>query len=63
MYRQLPFSEGNIAIFGCNRYLVPFIGGIATPVCALARNDSKNVQTTIYRTKRGDMYAARGPRV
>ena len=26
--------------FGGNRYLIPFNGGIATPVCALARNDS-----------------------
>ena len=28
------------AIFGGNCYLIPFNGGIATPVCALARNDS-----------------------
>ena len=40
MYRQLPYRVGNVAIFGGNRYLVPFNGGIATPVCALARNDS-----------------------
>ena len=30
---------GNSAIFDGNRYLVPFNRGIATPVCALARND------------------------
>ena len=36
-----PTERGNVAIFGGNRYLVPFNGGIATPVCALARNDSK----------------------
>ena len=32
---------GVTSIFGGNRYLVPFNRGIATPVCALARNDSK----------------------
>ena len=31
---------GTSAIFGGNRYLDPFNRGIATPVCALARNDS-----------------------
>ena len=31
---------GITAIFGWNRYLIPFNGGIATPVCALVRNDS-----------------------
>ena len=30
MYRQLPYRTGNTAIFGGNRNLVPFIGGIAT---------------------------------
>ena len=30
-------------IFGGNCYMIPFNGGIATPVCALARNDSKIV--------------------
>ena len=40
MYRQLPYRSGNAAIFGGNRYLVPFNRGIATPVCELARNDS-----------------------
>ena len=35
-----PTARGNIVIFGGNRHLVPFIGGIATPVCALVRNDS-----------------------
>ena len=35
-----PIGQGNAAIFGGNRYLVPFIMGIATPVCELARNDS-----------------------
>ena len=29
------------AIFGGNRYLVPFNWGIATPVCGLVRNDRK----------------------
>ena len=27
-----PTGRGNTAFFGRNRYLVPFIGGIATPV-------------------------------
>ena len=27
-----PVGLGNTTIFGGNRYLVPFIGGIATPV-------------------------------
>ena len=44
-----PTEWGNVAIFGGNRYLIPFIRGIATPVCALARNDSKNTQTPICR--------------
>ena len=35
-----PTEWENLAIFGGNRYLVPFNRGIATPVCALARNDS-----------------------
>ena len=35
-----PTELGNVAISGGNRYLVPLNGGIATPVCALARNDS-----------------------
>ena len=43
-----PTGRGNTAFFGRNRYLVPFNGGIATPVCALARNDSISLQTTIY---------------
>ena len=30
MYRQLPYGAGNLAIFGGNRYLVPFNRGIAT---------------------------------
>ena len=34
-----PTERGNVAIFGGNRYLVHFNGGIATPVCALVRND------------------------
>ena len=41
---------GGTAIFGGNRYLVPFNRGIATPVCALARNDSVIFQTPIYRS-------------
>ena len=40
MYRQFPYGAGNLAIFGGSRYLVPWGRGIATPVCALARNDS-----------------------
>ena len=40
MYRQLPYGAGNLAVFGGNRNLVPLNRGIATPVCALARNDS-----------------------
>ena len=43
-----PTERGNVAISGGNRYLVPFNGGIATPVCALARNDSMHLQTPIY---------------
>ena len=31
-----------IHVFGGNRYLVPLIGGIATPACALVRNDRKS---------------------
>ena len=34
-----PTERGNVTISGGNRYLVPFNRGIATPVCALARND------------------------
>ena len=37
---------GVSAIFCGNRYLVPFNRGIATPVCALARNDSVNLLNT-----------------
>ena len=40
MYRKAPEMVKFAAIFGSNRYLVPLNGGIATPVCALARNDS-----------------------
>ena len=40
MYRLLPYRVENAVIFGGNRYLVPFIGGIATEAGALARNDS-----------------------
>ena len=32
-------KNGSSTIFGGNRYLVHFNGGIATPVCALVRND------------------------
>ena len=38
-YRKAPGKMGFAAIFGGNRYLVPLNGGIATPVCALVRND------------------------
>ena len=41
MYRIVPERVEVATIFGGNRYLVPFNRGIATPVCALARNDSK----------------------
>ena len=41
MYRQLPYREGNVTIFGGNRHMVPWVRGIATPVCALVRNDRK----------------------
>ncbi len=41
-----PIERENLAIFGGNRYLVPFIRGIATPVCALARNDSEYLTNT-----------------
>ena len=41
MHRIVPERVKVAAIFGGNRYLVPFSRGIATPVCALARNDSK----------------------
>ena len=47
MYRKVPGRMGVAAIFGGNRYLVPFNRGIATPVCALARNDSISLQTPI----------------
>ena len=40
MYRQLPRRTEKRCDFGGNCYLVPFNRGIATPVCALARNDS-----------------------
>ena len=40
LYRKVHERVGVTAIFGGNRYLVPFNRGIATPVCALARNDS-----------------------
>ena len=42
-------ERGNTTIFGGNRYLVPFNRGIATPACALARNDSISLQTPICR--------------
>ena len=41
MYRIAPHKMGVSTIFGGNRYVVPWGRGIATPVCALARNDSK----------------------
>ena len=34
-----PHKCGGRGVGGC-RYMVPFIGGIATPVCGLVRNDS-----------------------
>ena len=39
MYRIAPERVEIAAILGGNRYLVPFNRGIATPVCALVRND------------------------
>ena len=50
MYRSLPYSKEKHSTFGGNRYLVSFIGGIATPVCGLARNDSMSLQTPICRS-------------
>ena len=41
IYRKAPGKVGVTAIFGGNRYLVPFNRGIATPVCGLVRNDRK----------------------
>ena len=41
-----PTERENLAIFGGNRYLDPLNGGIATPVCALVRNDRKFVTRT-----------------
>ncbi|MDY6181461.1 MAG: hypothetical protein SPI15_11530, partial [Candidatus Faecousia sp.] len=35
-----PKKTGIVTVPGGIRYLVPFNRGIATPVCALARNDS-----------------------
>ena len=39
MYRKAPETVEFSVIFGGNRYPVPFNRGIATPVCALVRND------------------------
>ncbi|MDY6180514.1 MAG: hypothetical protein SPI15_06640, partial [Candidatus Faecousia sp.] len=33
-------KAGIVTVLGGNCYLIPFNRGIATPVCALARNDS-----------------------
>ena len=41
MYRIVPERVEVAVIFGGHRYLVPLNGGIATPVCALVRNDRK----------------------
>ena len=50
MYRQLPYRAGIVAIFGGNRYLVPFIRGIATTsVRTGLAMTAKNVQTPISR--------------
>ena len=46
MFRKLPRRLRLSSIFGGNRYRVPFNRGIATPVCALARNDSKERSNT-----------------
>ena len=40
MYQQLPYKVGKRCVFGGSCHMVPFSRGIATPVCALARNDS-----------------------
>ncbi|MDY4489716.1 MAG: hypothetical protein SPE19_04220, partial [Candidatus Faecousia sp.] len=48
MYRIVPERVEVAAIFGGNRYLAPFNRGIATPVCALARNDSKYLTNTNF---------------
>ena len=39
-------NGGVVTVLGGNRYLVPSDRGIATPVCALVRNDSKNDTNT-----------------
>ena len=51
MYRIVPERVVVTAIFGGNRYLVPFNRGIATPVCALVRNDSKYSTNTNLQRK------------
>ena len=48
MYRIVPERMEVAAIFGGNRYLVPFNRGIATPVCALVRNDSIFSNTNLF---------------
>ena len=48
MYRIVPERVEVAAVVGGNRYLVPFNRGIATPVCALARNDSKYLTNTHF---------------
>ena len=40
MCRKAPAKMGIVTVLGGNRDLIPFNRGIATPVCALARNDS-----------------------
>ncbi|MDY4489942.1 MAG: hypothetical protein SPE19_05375, partial [Candidatus Faecousia sp.] len=54
MYRIVPERVAFAAIFGGNRFLVPIDRGIATPVCALVRNDS------IYFTNTNFRFALRG---
>ena len=54
-----PTERENLAIFGDNRNLVPLNRGIATPVCALARNDSKYSTNTNL----PPLYSNRGYRV
>ncbi len=60
MYRQLPYRTGNTAIFGGNRYLVPFIGGIATTSVrtglAMTGNRESARQTPICRMAEENRY-------
>ena len=56
MYRLVPEKVEVATIFGDNRYLAPFNRGIATPVCELVRNDSKNSTNTNFSVCAGKPY-------